>query len=151
VIALDDGRAAVVVRGVAAVAALGWPGVVPVPRQGRHWIGVQRIRLARLIRLRGALQHVALVLGAVAEQHALEALDRGLRVLQRQHDVHEGAEHPLEQKVLLGGEGRLGLGQEFVELGLGGVDDLGRLHALRGSAAIESSCDSRWRKSLTRG
>jgi len=41
-----------------------------------------------------------------------------------------------------------GLGQEFVELGLGGVDDLGRLHAAIGSGA--SGSDSRWRKSLTR-
>jgi hypothetical protein len=39
-----------------------------------------------------------------SEQHALEALDRGLGVLQLEHHEDERARHPLEQLALLRGE-----------------------------------------------
>ena len=47
-----------------------------------------------------ALEHVAFALGGRAENHLAEALERRPRVLQRQHHVHEGAEHAFEQLVL---------------------------------------------------
>ena len=59
------------------------------------------------------LEHVALVLGARTEQHALRSrLIEVFAFCSEQHHVHEGAEHALEQLVVLRREARLGQRQE---------------------------------------